>query len=178
MPQWLNLEYINFIMNICLTGGDRSVGKIFVDRGAFSFDVGSGFDIRTEVGRNRIVSASHNYDLFINHTYTEDSSQLELLSEVSRSWMLLGKRGHIINTGTIQTHIKPITYDRYVSYKTATDEYCKSLYKKWINREVYFKTTNIKYGDLTEDFYDFVMWLYKSPADTCVGEIVIEHQHI
>jgi hypothetical protein len=166
-------------MNICLTGGDRSVGKIFVDRGAFSFDVGSGFDIRTEVGRNRIVSASHNYDLFINHTYTEDSSQLELLSEVSRTWMLLGKRGHIINTGTIQTHIKPnFTSDRYISYKTATDEYCKSLYKKWINREVQFKTTNIKYGDLTEDFYDFVMWLYKSPADTCVGEIVIEHQHI
>ena len=166
-------------MNICLTGGDRSVGKIFVDRGAFSFDVGSGFDIRTEVGRNRIVSASHNYDLFINHTYTEDSSQLELLSEVSHSWMLLGKSGHIINTGTIQTHIKPnFASDRYISYKTATDEYCKSLYKKWINREVHFKTTNIKYGDLTEDFYDFVMWLYKSPADTCVGEIVIEHQHI
>ena len=86
--------------------------------------------------------------------------------------------GHIINTGTIQTHIKPITYDRYVSYKTATDEYCKSLYKKWINREVQFKTTNIKYGNLTEDFYDLVMWLYKSPIDTCVGEIVIEHQHI
>ena len=164
-------------MNICLTGGDRGVGKIFVDHGAFNFDVDSGFDIRTEVGRNRIVSKSHNYDLFINHTYTGDSCQLELLSEVSRSWMMLGKSGHIINTGTIQTHIRPITFDNdsYVSYKTATDEYCKALYKKWINREVQFKTTNIKYGNLTEDFYDFVMWLYKSPSDTCVGEIVIEH---
>ena len=29
-------------MNICLTGGDRGVGKIFVDHGAFNFDVDSG----------------------------------------------------------------------------------------------------------------------------------------
>ena len=31
-------------MSICLTGGDRGVGKIFVDHGAFNFDVDSVFD--------------------------------------------------------------------------------------------------------------------------------------
>ena len=179
-------------ISLCFTGENYGVGKSFIEKGGVSLSSKDGFDIRTSAGRNNIVSESHNYDIFINHIYGEQGEQLELLALVSDSWKMFGKGGHIFNTGSMVTHVPDyfnLTPSRYNSNKHATDEYCKGLYIKWKQGIVKYKTTNIKMGDfkcskhiiepgsmVTEckEYYDLIMWLYNTPENTLIGEIVME----
>ena len=99
-------------------------------------------------------------------------------------WTKFDKEGHIINTGTILTHLTK--YDEVNSnqpLKTAMDELCKSSFKKYQSNKVNFKTTNLKLGKLgndgisKNDFFDIINYILSQSAHIHVGEIVIETKH-
>lgn len=171
-------------MKVAIVGGTGIAEMVLQKYSADNFSRSNGYDISIEKQRHEITHLSLNYDVFINHAYSGDASQFFLLYDLIKIWSKFDKEGHIINTGTILTHLTK--YDEVNSnqpLKTAMDELCKSSFKKYQSNKVNFKTTNLKLGKLgndgisKNDFFDIINYILSQSAHIHVGEIVIETKH-
>ena len=170
-------------MKLAIVGGTGIAEMVRQKYSADNFSRSNGYDISIEQQRHKIVHASLDYDVFINHAYSGDASQFFLLYDLIKIWTKFDKDGHIINTGTILTHLTK--YDDVNSnqpLKTAMDELCKS-FKKYQSDKVRFKTTNLKLGKLGDDgiskndFYNLIDYILTQPSHIHLGEIIIETKY-
>jgi len=176
-------------------GGSKGIGKSIVDYfNATNYSRLNGFDITDSAVREKIAQNSLAYDIIVNHAYTVENHQLDMLSAVVNTWIDNSKSGIIINTGTISTYRDIFkdseTWRRYVANKAALDSYCKGVAKRCQENKFKFKITNIKPGMLdTEksrskphfttgitgnDYCQLIEFILSTPDNICLPEIVIE----
>jgi NAD(P)-dependent dehydrogenase (short-subunit alcohol dehydrogenase family) len=73
-------------MKAAITGHSKGLGKAFYDAlpGSIGFSRSNGYDIGFKADRDRILSASEDYDLFINNAY-HPAGQFELLAALLKT---------------------------------------------------------------------------------------------
>lgn len=181
--------------NILVIGGSKGTGKSIVDYfSASSVSRSTGHDITDADSRTKVAVLSLDYDVVVNHAYTVENNQLDMLESIVAAWIENNKSGIIINTGSIVTY-RDIFKDkaewrRYVANKTALDAYCKAVAKRCQENKFKFKITNIKPGMLDTEksrskphfttgitgsqYCELVEFIVSLPDNICLPEVVIE----
>jgi len=138
-----------------ITGGNHGLGlelvnhfrRINVSRTAD--DTGIQADITKDV--ERIAQASLDYDVFINNAFDgpvgepwANFAQVEVLVAVYKAWQKVGKKGHIINIGSVgeKTIVAPEpSFERYRIPKAALSHASKQCTQAFKQNIVNFKTS-------------------------------------
>jgi NADP-dependent 3-hydroxy acid dehydrogenase YdfG len=165
-------------MKMLVTGGNRGLGEAICNRfNGVSISREVGFDITKNV--KQIVELSEKYDVFVNNAFDgpfheswANFAQTKLLFSVAKAWKELGKRGHIINIGSVGTErtvaVDPEFKTGIVAFKTTLltidrlDTPLSQSRSNWTGNGL----------DL-ENICDYVDLILDSPDNTCVGEIVM-----
>ena len=181
-------------MKVLVIGGSKGIGKEIVNYyspNSFSVSRANGFNIDNVSDRNKIVMMSSDYDIIINHAYSGNTNQANMLFELVQHWVDNDIQGYIFNTGTISTYYQKHDWNTYPVNKEMCDNLVKRAAKKCQEGQFKFRITNIRTGMLdTEksrkkshwhgngitgmDFINIINFLYNSDKNLIVPEIVIE----
>ena len=186
-------------MKMLVTGGNRGLGEAICNRfNGVSISREVGFDITKNV--KQIVELSEKYDVFVNNAFDgpfheswANFAQTKLLFSVAKAWKELGKRGHIINIGSVGTERTVAVDPEFETYRVSKAS-LKAHSLQWTESFktgiVAFKTTLLTIDRLDtplsqsrsnwtgngldlENICDYVNLILDSPNNTCVGEIVM-----
>jgi len=186
-------------MKMLVTGGNRGLGLAICDRfDATSVSREVGFDITKDV--KKIADLSERYDVFVNNAFDgpfheswANFAQTNLLFAVGKAWMELGKRGYIINIGSVGTErvVAPTPeFETYRVSKASLKTHSLQWTEYFKSGQAAFRTTLLTLDRLDtplsrsrdtwtgnglnlENICDYIELILKTPANTCVGEIVM-----
>lgn len=179
---------------VLVTAGTDGVGKVISDYfSPESLGLGrrSNHDIRDSKIRSEISELSLEYDIFVNHAYSRDLSQVEMLTTVFNLWKKKEKKGYIFSTGTYGTYRDVGLNPYYLEHKEALDKTHTSLCQEVECGQVPFRMTLLRPGMLdTErsrqkphwrgngvrglDIARIIECFYSLPSDLLINDIVIE----
>lgn len=153
-------------LKVAITGHTRGIGKFlfdsFVSDGheVNGFSRSTGYNIKNENDRLRIVEESKDCDVFFNNAYNYedwDNSQLDMLKAIYKEW-ITDKSKHIFNISSSAADIypTPVTvpgvprYPDYIKAKWEQDKWLISL-RNILNTRPQVKLTNLKPGRILTD---------------------------
>ena len=180
-------------MKVFIIGGSRGVGEDITNYFApnsFSVSRENGYDINDPDHRLKIASLSLDYDIVVNHAYSRNLSQSDMLQDLYGCWAKNDKNGYIFNTGSAATWHVPVLPNVYSGIKKITDTLCKQMSKQVENNNVRFKVTNIRTGRLDteksrklkewagngvrgEDIAKTMEFFYRLPEDVTIPDFVM-----
>ncbi len=177
-------------------GGSRGIGRDIVNHfKGESLSRSNGYNITDRNSRNEIAHISLNHDVVVNHAYCGDFSQTLMLMDLCSLWIEKGKKGYILNTGSICSYRFNSKKDEkwwlMSAVKKGQDEYINYLSHGACWREdIHFRITNIRPGMLDtergrrkthfrsgvrgEDYCQLIEYLLNTPEDLIISEIVLE----
>jgi len=186
-------------MKMLITGGNRGLGLAIANRfNATSVSRENGFDITKNVAN--ISALAERYDVFVNNAFDgpfqeswANFAQTNILYAVATKWKELGKRGTIINVGSVGTEkvSEPIPpFETYRVPKSCLKAHSLQWTDAFKNNTVQFKTTLLTIDRLDtplsrsrdswtgngldcENICDYIELIVNSPRNTCVGEIIV-----
>lgn len=186
-------------MKMLVTGGNRGLGLAICNRfDGTSVSRESGFDITKNV--EQIARLSERYDVFVNNAFDgpfqenwANFAQTNLLFAVGKAWMELGKRGHIINIGSVGTErvVAPNPeFETYRVSKASLKAHSLQWTENFKSHRAPFRTTLLTLDRLDtplsrgrdswtgnglnlESICDYIDLILKTPTNTCIGEIVM-----
>jgi NAD(P)-dependent dehydrogenase (short-subunit alcohol dehydrogenase family) len=186
-------------MKMLVTGGNRGLGLAICNRfNGTSISREVGFDITKDI--KRISQLSEKYDVFVNNAFDgpfqepwANFAQTHVLYAVAKAWKELGKKGHIINIGSVGTEklVAPIPeFETYRVSKASLKTHSLQWTESFKLKHVAFKTTLLTLDRLDtplsrsretwtgngldlENICDYIDLILKNPGNTCVGELVM-----
>lgn len=181
-------------MKVLVIGGSQGIGKNIVDYynpNSFSVSRENGYNINDFLKRKEICEISLNYDCVVNHAYSGNENQFNMLKELISFWKEEKKGGYIFNTGTINTYYTKNDWNLYPIYKLQQDELCKRTAKKVQENQYPFRITNIRPGMLdtlksrkkshwpgsgvtSDNYCKVINFLYQLPEEVVIPEFIIE----
>ena len=172
-------------MKIAITGHTKGIGKAIVDSLCMTdlvlgYSRSNGFDISTSEGRDKVVLAAKNSDVFINNAYA-DFAQVELFNKMLAEWRLNPAKT-IVNINS-KAHYGPPA-NRYavtkkelakVAQKALSDNerQCRviTISPGYVDTE---RVANANYKKLsTEELADLVKFCIKQPQHIEIGELAV-----
>lgn len=186
-------------MKYMITGGNRGLGKAFVDCfNGDSYSRSTGYDITSESDRAWLSNKSIEYDVFINNAFDgpfhenwADFAQVKLLHDVANCWQANRKSGYIINIGSVGTEIVVApdpAFETYRISKIALKAHSQQWTRAFKENRVLFKTSLLTLDRLdTEltrsrpswtgnghnlaDICEYIKIITNSTGNTCIEEI-------
>tara|TARA_B100000809_G_C15084652_1_gene510960 strand:+ start:1021 stop:1644 length:624 start_codon:yes stop_codon:yes gene_type:complete len=195
---------------VLVIGGTRGIGKEIVDHfggdsisrhgGQFpGLETEPGFDIRIQEDRKKIAYVSDEYDICINHAYSDSEeepiggSQAFMLKEIYDRWKETNWNGYLFNSSSDSTKIYRMKQHKNMMYSAMKASV--NVVSHYISRDVQegdlrMRYTNIIYGMLDteksrakshynngvrgEDICKVIETLYYLPEDCLIPEFVME----
>lgn len=188
-------------MKYLVTGGNRGLGLAICEyfKGT-NWSRETGHDITAESARQELARASLDCDVFVNNAFDgpfqeawADFGQAQLLWTVASRWQQEGKKGHIINIGSVGAEriVAPDpAFETYRVSKAALRHHSLQWTEAFRQNQVQFRTTLISPDRLdTElsrsrptwtgngidvlDICRYIQLVTETQSNTCVGEIVM-----
>jgi NAD(P)-dependent dehydrogenase (short-subunit alcohol dehydrogenase family) len=189
---------------VLVIGGTKGIGKEVVDHfGGDSISRNEprdeGFDIRNPVDRKKIAYISDEYDICINHAYSDSDeepiggSQAFMLKEIYDRWKETNWSGYLFNSSSDATKIYRMKSGKNMMYSAMKASV--NVVSHYISRDVQegnvrMRYTNIIWGMLDteksrskphynngvrgEDICKVIETLYYLPEDCLIPEFVME----
>ena len=179
-----------------IVGGSRGIGlDILKHFKGDNVSRSNGYDITKADIRKKISHISLNYDVVVNHAYTGDFSQMEMLRELCFLWQEKRKEGYIIHTGSMSSYRFNDRKDKkwwYMSAnKISSDQFINYISQASAWREdIKFKITNIRPGMLDTEkdrkkphfkagingrsYCQLIEYLLNTPENLIVSEVTME----
>jgi NAD(P)-dependent dehydrogenase (short-subunit alcohol dehydrogenase family) len=133
---------------VLITGGLDGIGRDLVNiykSKAKGISRRNGYNINFE--RQKIVKLARQYDVFVNLANSE-FSQAMLLYDIFSDWEASNKPGYIINIGSYGTYNPGDSWRAWLASKYALDIANKQCCKKIEEKNLSFRTTNVRLGML------------------------------
>lgn len=184
-------------MKYMITGGNRGLGLSLCQRfNGESYSRENGFDIIKN--RLELVEKSLEYDVFVNNAFDgpfqehwADFGQVKLLYHVATTWKTHGKKGHIINIGSVGSEdiVAPEpAWETYRVSKCALKHHSQQWTRAFKANLVQFRTSLITVdrldtplsrsrptwtgnGHALSDVADMILLCLDTAPNTCIEEI-------
>ncbi len=134
-----------------ITGGLDGLGNGLVEYfrpGSRGISRRNGYDINTN--RDKIVDLARSFDVFVNLA-NSGFNQALMLYDIFNDWEKIDKKGYIINVGSYGTYNPGDAWRPWLAAKFALDIANKQCCKKIEEKNLPFRSTNIRFGMLDTD---------------------------